>query len=262
MSRWIVTNVPSWLLLAGLVIGITAAAMTVHAYVRRRFPRLAEGEHNDIAKTGFGVVGPVYGFMIGFIVASLWGQVGAADQVVRTEGASAAQMARELHVFAKADGDRLREGLLSYERAALAEWPEAANGRAAPEAEKALADLHSAYDNIQPTDDKQRNALTSSRASLKQLGLSRTERLVMARTNIGPPLSLWAVILLTSVLVLGFAVIIGEKQVRMHRAMVAAVSVLVAVLLFLVTELAFPFHGEMGTSPEPLRAASEVLQAH
>jgi Protein of unknown function (DUF4239) len=93
-----------------------------------------------------------------------------------------------------------------------------------------------------------------------QLETSRTERLVMARTNIGPPMSLWGVIFLTSGLVLGFAVIIGEKQVRMHYAMVAAVSVLVAALLFLVMELAYPFHGEMGTTPEALRMATEVAQ--
>jgi hypothetical protein len=42
--------------------------------------------------------------------------------------------------------------------------------------------------------------------------------------------------------------------------MVAAVSVLVAVNLFLVTELAHPFLGEMGTSSEPLREAISSLE--
>jgi hypothetical protein len=49
----------------------------------------------------------------------------------------------------------------------------------------------------------------------------------MARTNTGPPLSLWGVIFLTSGLVLAFAVVIGDAQARMHYAMVAAVGVLV-----------------------------------
>jgi hypothetical protein len=260
MTRWIVTNVPSWLLFAVLVVGITAGTIAALAYVRRRFPQLADGAHNDIARSGFGVVGPVWGFMIGFIVSALWGQVGAADNVVRMEGAAAVQIARELSAFNQADSDRIRERLLAYEHAAIDEWPEAINGHAAPEAEAALVDLHSAFDGIQPADEKQRRAVTSSLDSLKQLGSSRTERMVMARTNIGPPMSLWGVIFLTSGLVLGFAVIIGEKQVRMHYAMVAAVSVLVAALLFLVMELAFPFHGEMGTSPEALRVATEAAQ--
>jgi hypothetical protein len=256
-----VSNVPSWLLLAALAVGIAAATAAVLTYVRHRFPHLAEGEHNDVAKVGFSVVGPVYGFMTGFIVVVLWGQVNAADQVVRTEGASAVQLVRDLNVFDKADSDRIRQSLLEYERSAVAEWPQAANGRTAPEAENALARLYTAYEVIQPGDDTQRSFLASSLASLKQMSLSRTERLVMARTNTGPTLSLWWAILLTSVLVLGFAVVIGEAQARMHYAMVAAVSVFVAVILFLITELAHPFVGEMSTSPEALRAVIEVLEA-
>jgi hypothetical protein len=62
VSRWIVSNVPSWLLLAALVIGIGVGTVAVLAYVRRRFPGLAEGTHNEIAKVGFSVVGPVYAF--------------------------------------------------------------------------------------------------------------------------------------------------------------------------------------------------------
>jgi hypothetical protein len=260
MSRWIVTYIPSWLLFAVLLIGITVGTIGALALVRRRFPRLADGAHNDIAKSGFGVVGPVWGFMIGFIVSALWGQVGDADTVVRAEGAAAVQIARELSAFEQADGDRIRERLVAYEQAAIDEWPEAINGRATPAAENALAELHSAIDSVVPADDKQRGAATSARDSAKQIGASRTERLVMARMNTGPPLSLWAVIFLTSGLVLGFAVIIGERQVRMHYAMVAAVSLLVAALLFLVIELAFPFHGEMGTTPEALRIATEVAR--
>lgn len=73
MSRWLENNVPSWLVLTGLVVVITGSAIAVQMYVRHRFPELAEGEHNDVGKTAFSVIGPVYGFFIGFIVASLWG---------------------------------------------------------------------------------------------------------------------------------------------------------------------------------------------
>jgi hypothetical protein len=69
------------------------------------------------------------------------------------------------------------------------------------------------------------------------------------------------VILLTSGLVIGFAVILGETHVRMHFVVAAAVGALVGTILFLLTELSHPFLGEMGTSPEPLRAVIEVVQS-
>ncbi len=251
---------PSWLLFGVLVVVIMGGGVAALTYVRRRFPHLAEGAHNDIAKSGFGVVGPVWGFLIAFIVGALWGQVGDADQLVRTEGSAAIGIAGELPAMADSDADRVRASLLAYEHAALDEWPQAVDGRTTPAAREAFDDLQSTLAGVKPNGDNQRNALSSAQDSLKQIGTVRTQRIIMARTNTGPPLSLWAVIFLTSALVLGFAVIIGEKQVRMHYAIVAAVGALVAALLFLVIQLAFPFHGEMGTTDEPLRAAVEVTQ--
>ncbi len=62
---------PSWLLFGVLVVVIMGGGVAALTYVRRRFPHLAEGAHNDIAKSGFGVVGPVWGFLIAFIVGAL-----------------------------------------------------------------------------------------------------------------------------------------------------------------------------------------------
>ncbi|WP_432145873.1 hypothetical protein [Streptomyces sp. bgisy084] len=259
VTRWIVINIPSWLLLAGLVVVIAGGTAVVQALVRHRVPRIKQGKQNEIAQFLFPVIAVVYGFLIGFIVLALWGQVNTADQTTRTEGAMVAQLARGREVFGKAESARIRQSLLAYGRAAAAEWPSAAAGGTTPEAENALNRLHSTYESIRPRDDTQRAFLTSSIASLKELSVARTERLLEARTNIGPPLSLWLAVLLTSGLVLGFSATFGSEQALIHYGMVAAVSVLVATNLFLVTELSYAFLGEFATSPEPLRAAVEVL---
>ncbi|MFG2208800.1 hypothetical protein [Streptomyces sp. NPDC048638] len=261
MTRWIVINLPSWLLLAGLVVGIAGGTAAVQAFVRHRFPHLKQGEHNEVAQYVFPVVAVVYGFLIGFIVLALWGQVNSADQTTRAEGAAAVQMARGRAVFGKAESARIRQGLMEYGRAAAAEWSHAASGRPTPEAEKALDHLHNAYEHIKPRSDTQRAFLTGSLASLRDLTLARTERLLEARSNVGPPPSLWMVIFLTSGLVLGFSVLFGSEQARMHYGMVGAVSVLVAANLFLVAELSYPFLGEFATSPEPLNAMVESLSS-
>ncbi|MFE6742707.1 bestrophin-like domain [Streptomyces tubercidicus] len=259
MTRWIVINLPPWLLLAGLVVVIAGGTAIVQALVRHRIPRVKQGEQNEIAQFLFPVIAVVYGFLIGFIVLALWGQVNTADQTTRTEGAMAAQLARGHEVFGTAESARIRQSLLAYGHAAVAEWPSAAVGQSTPEAENALSRLHRTYESIRPRNDTQRSFLTSSVASLKELSIARTERLLEARTNIGPPLSLWMAILLTSGLVLGFSATFGSEQALIHYGMVAAVSVLVATNLFLVTELSYAFLGEFATSPEPLRAVVEAL---
>lgn len=122
MSWWIVNYIPSWVLLTGLIVLIAGGAALLQRYVRRRFPVLNGDAHNDVTKFTYGFIGFVYAFFIGFVVSSMWGQNNAADGNARAEGAAAAQMARDAVVFDTADKDRIRQSLLTYEHAAIAEW--------------------------------------------------------------------------------------------------------------------------------------------
>ena len=50
MTAWLVTAIPSWLLLIGLVGLVAGGAVLIQRTVRRRFPALAIGDHNDVTK--------------------------------------------------------------------------------------------------------------------------------------------------------------------------------------------------------------------
>ena len=169
LSRWILSNVPSWLVLPGLVVLVAGGAVLVQMYVRHRFPRLKGGEHNDATRFAFGVVGFVFAFFTGFVVSAMWSQLNSAAAKARTEGAAAVQMARDLTVFDKADSDRIRQSLLEYERAAVAEWPTAASGHSFPEAENALKRLYTAYEEVQPRTDTQKTFLGTSFTNLDKI---------------------------------------------------------------------------------------------
>ena len=42
MSRWILINVPPWLVFLGLIVLVAGGAVLVQMYVRHRFPRLKD----------------------------------------------------------------------------------------------------------------------------------------------------------------------------------------------------------------------------
>jgi hypothetical protein len=258
VSHWLVSNVPPWLLLLGLIVLVAGGAVLLLLYVRHRFPQIKGGEQNDVTMFAFGFVGFVFAILVSFVVSALWGQISSADAEARTEGAAGLQLAADLTVFDKADSDRIRQNLLEYERAAVAEWPVFASGGSYPEARNALARLYTAYEEVRPRNDIQTKFLDASFSNLNNLRQARTERIIQARTDVGPPWSLWVVILLTSGLLLGCAIIYGVGKPAMHYSMVASLGVLVAAELFLVLELSHPFIGEIGVSAEPLR---EVIQA-
>jgi Protein of unknown function (DUF4239) len=261
VSHWLVSNVPSLLLLLGLTVLLAGGAVAVQYLLRRRFPKLRGEAHNDVTRFAFGVIAFVYAFFIGFVVSAMWGEITTADANVRTEGAVGVQLAKNLTVFNPEDRDRIRASMLEYERAALTEWPLAAAGQSYPEADIALDSLFTAYTQVKPGNEIQKTVLANSISGLDTIAQARTERVLQAATDTGPPLSLWAVIFVTGGLVLGCAVIYGVEAPFMHYSMVVTVAVLVAANLFLVMQLAHPYIGDIGTSPEPLRQVVRVLEA-
>jgi hypothetical protein len=256
MSQWLVTHVPSGLLLFGLIIVVTGGAALTQAFLRRRFPALTGDTHNDVTKFTYGFIGFVYAFFIGFVVSAMWGQVNTADGNARAEGAAAVQMARDSNVFEPVDRDRIRQALLAYEQAAVAEW---AKGERSPEADATLDRVYTAYGQTQANTDAQKTLLATSYSNLDKISQARTGRIFTAREDYGPPWPLWAVIFLTSGMVLGTAIIYGVERAGLHYPMVAIVGVIVASNLFLILELAHPLVGEISTSSDPLQEAVSVL---
>ncbi|PRC41984.1 hypothetical protein C6A85_000000112835, partial [Mycobacterium sp. ITM-2017-0098] len=225
--------------------------------VRRRFPFLAAGEHNDVTKFTYGFIGFVYAFFVGFVVSSMWSQINTADGNARTEGAVSVQMAMDLEVFDQADRDRVRQSLLDYTNAAITEWNQDLGYSA--EAQNALGKLRTAYQEVRATTETQKAHLSTSNSNLDKLSQARTVRLLAAREDSGPPWALWAVILLTSSMVLGTVIIYGVEKPAMHYPMVAVVGLVVASNLFLIIELSHPYIGDLATSPDPLNAAVWML---
>jgi hypothetical protein len=258
MSWWIVNYIPSWVLLTGLIVLIAGGAVLTQRYVRRRFPVLKGDAHNDVTKFAYGFIGFVYAFFIGFVVSSMWGQNNTADGNARAEGAAAAQMARDAVVFDGVDKNRIRQSLLTYEHAAIAEWSHAGNSRS-PDADTALARVYQAYDGVAAKTDTQKTLLATSFSNLDKISQARTVRLLTAREDAGLPWPFWAVIFVTSSLVLGTVIIYGVEKPILHYPMVAIVAVIVATNLFLVVELAHPYVGAVSTSSDPLQEVVAVL---
>ncbi|MBY0287762.1 MAG: DUF4239 domain-containing protein [Mycobacteriaceae bacterium] len=259
ISQWLVANLSSWMLLLGIIVVVAGGAILIQVFVRRSFPSLQGEEHNDVIKFAFGVVGFVFAFFLGFVVSAMWGQIGDADGRVRTEGAAGVQLVRTVTVFDPPDEDRIRKALLEYQQAALVEWREIAQGGSYPDADDAFTRLYAAYEEVQARTDAQKTILSTSFGNLDSVGQARTQRLAQAQTDDGPPWSLWAVIWLTSGLLLGCAIIYDVKKPATHYTMVAILGVLVAVNLFLVAELSHPFIGEIGTTSEPLQQVVQQL---
>jgi hypothetical protein len=258
MSWWLVSHIPSGVLFIGLIVVIAGGAALIQWYVRKRFPALKSDEHNDGTRFTYGFIGFFYAFFIGFVVNSMWGQNNAADDKAHAEGAAAVQMARDAVVFEAPDRDRIRQSLLTYEHAAIAEWSQAENHRSTA-ADIALARLDKAYDGVAATTDRQKTLLSTSFSNLDKISQARTVRLLTAREDAGLPWSLWAVIFLTSTMVLGIVIVYGVEKPILHYPMVAIVAIIVATNFSLILQLAQPYAGDVSTTSDSLHEVVAVL---
>lgn len=248
---WLITNVPSWLLLTALVVLVTGGATVIGMFLRRRFPQLRTDEHNDALKFAYGVIGFVYAFFVGFIASGLWSQVTVADALVRSEAAAGVQIARDRFAFDKADAERILIALRNYEMAARAEWPLAARGEDSQAADLELKQLYRTIQDVKPSNDIQKTFLSTTISNLEKMSSARTERLNQANNHQGARWPLWVVILVTSGLVLGAATTYGVESSRLHHAVVLTVGTMVAVNLFLILDLSYPYLGDISTPPAP-----------
>jgi hypothetical protein len=105
------------------------------------------------------------------------GQINTADANARAEGATAVQLATDASGFDQADADRIRQDLVRYTNAAIAEWDQEGNRRA-PTADAALAQLYATYDQVKAVTDRQNSLVASAYANLDKLGQARTVRLL------------------------------------------------------------------------------------
>ena len=251
LGLWLITTIPSWLLLSSIVILVAGGATIVGLLVRRSFPMLRTDQHNDALKFAYGVIGFVYAFFVGFIVSGLWSQVATADNLVRAEVAAGVQIARDRFAFNPADQQRILNNLREYEQTARAEWPLASRGKFSADADRALKQLYTTVREIQPETDAQKTFLSTTVSNLEAMSEGRTERLSQAKTHQGISWPLWLVVGLTSSLVVAAAVTYGVESARLHHTVVITVSGLVAVILFLVLDLSFPYLGDIATPPPP-----------
>ena len=77
---------------------------------------------------------------------------------------------------------------------------------------------------------------------------ARRERMVEAEEGI--PAVLWAVLVLGGTITVGFTYLFGLESTWSHRLMVAAVAGLIALVLFTVGSLEYPFAGGTRVGPE------------
>jgi phosphotransferase system glucose/maltose/N-acetylglucosamine-specific IIC component len=91
MAGVLMTYWSAWTVGLLLILVFPAIAVLAQIGIRRAWPRLAEGEHNDVAGFIIAVVGVIYAVLLAFVVIVSWEKFNSAESVVGEEAARATE---------------------------------------------------------------------------------------------------------------------------------------------------------------------------
>ena len=250
MARSILA-LPTWLIGVLLVIVLPAVALAIQWGIRRRWPALAKGQHNDVVGFIIAVVGVIYAVLLAFVVIVTWETFDGAEEVVGQEASALRSIYRESIAFPGNTQERLHVLVLEYaENVTSFEWPGMARGQQGDDRVGAVLDQFAAAISQAPvTTPNQQEFVGAEAERLSQLVSLRSQRLDYV--NQGIPGVLWIAMIVGAIVTVGFALMFGLEQAGLHSVMVGSLSALVGVLFFVAVTINYPFSGEVSVETAP-----------
>lgn len=247
-----------WIIVVALV--AVAAALAGLVLAQRRVPFSVRESHNSHTAAMFGALYVVYGLMVGFSAYLVAFQFDAAQQTVENEANSVEEIYR---LAEQLPGQERREiqGLAeSYARTVVEEgWPLMEQGRSSSRAEEISDELRSNVMNFEPESDAEQAIYAQALTLVQDFDEYRSLRLLEVREGI--PSILWIVLVVGGVTTVGFTYLFGMKTPHLHVLMVAAFTLVLALVLFTIRALEYPFDGIVQVGPDAFEAFLDQIQA-
>jgi hypothetical protein len=249
-------------LLALLTVGLSVGTALLGMWLVRRSVLVSTLEaHTEVAGFVYAVVGVVYSVLLAFVVVAVWQEHSEALKDAEAEASAIVDLSRLSSALSPEDGQRVRTALLRYTETALgAGWAALRAGSSQePAALSAAAEgLWNAY--LQTNPEGVRGAAAYGE-SLHNIDEARDARRRMHGLAIGtlPPV-LWAVLLVTGGLTVGFTFLFGVRNARAQAVMTTVLASAIGLELLLIVALDNPFAGDAALPPIALEAAHSRVQ--
>jgi hypothetical protein len=243
------------------VLAVALVAVAGLGAVQRLVPASLRREHNDVAGFIYAVVGVIYAVLLALMVIAVWEEHEVARATVREEANGLADVFWLAHSLPEPEGPRLQELARSYAAVvAEEEWPlMARGGGSSPEAWALMDEMRLGVQGLEVRTQADRVLFEHALEHVDELADARRARMVEAEEGI--PAVLWAVLVCGGVITVGFTYLFGLENTWSHRLMVAAVAGLIALVLFTVGSLEYPFSGGARVGPEAFELVLRGFEA-
>ena len=245
----LLTYLPAWLLCFLMVAIYVALSIAGLIIIRKFYPHYKCKLHNDIAGFIFATLGVIYAVLLAFTVIITWQDFDKAQDVTVNEANCIASLYRDATPFPVGLQAQLKGELVAYVKTIISEeWQMMAQGQRSENVQKIQEKLWKLYAGFQPKNETQKIFLAESVQKLSQAGEMRRQRIVYAGRGIHP--LLYFVLFAGSLITIAFTMLFGTENIIPHLIMTSLLAAMIAITLFTVIALDYPFTGNISIQPD------------
>jgi len=202
-----------------------------------------------------------YGVLLAFVIFVVWGQFEDTKAGVAREANALSDAFRLGQGLPEPGRHQIMELSRGYARVVVGEeWD--STGRAdesvqSPRAWKFLDDLWRAVRETEPRTPAAQAQYTQLLSEMHDISSERKLRLLAAREGI--PSLMWVVLVVGAMVTVAFTLFFGVKSFRSQVAMTAALAGTIALNLFMIAAIDYPFTGDVRVSSEAFQQSLEVM---
>jgi hypothetical protein len=214
----------------------------------------------DAASALYATIGMVYAILIAIAAIAVWEPRSEAAQSVDLEATSLTEAAWSASDLSAADASKVRGLVLSYlAEASGPEWSTLRDHRTGDAAtDGAFARLRMQVAAIRPATDRETAAYQAVSAQVSVAAGARRARLAVA--GAGMPGLLWPTLIIGGLVSILFLYLFGLDRTFPNGLMMAVVGGMIALLLFVIYQVEFPFSRAFAVSPASLISALDQVQ--
>lgn len=251
---WVGERVNTVLQAAAIIALCIGAALVGQILVRRLVEQDLLSRHTAVAGIVYATLAVVYGVILGQVVIAAWNDYVDAQAAVQEEANSLVNLHRLAAPWPAAERDATRQALVAYAQDVVAnEWPALRRGEsiAVPGGYPPMLAIWDAYQSITDAEIRGSVEFATSMSELVNLESARGLRLFVSEQPL--PQLLWAALIAGAVITVAFSYLLAVESQILQSMMLSALAGLIALLLFLVHTLEYPFIGDSGIEPEPFQ---------
>jgi hypothetical protein len=252
-------DIPTWLL-GILIVGLSALLpMLGLVLVHRLVPLDVRRTQNDIAGYISNIAAFVYAVLLAFLAVAVWQDYGSAQATVQLEANAASDVFRQAEAYPEPLRRRTRDAIRTYvEMVARDEWKLMAKGRLSEAAWLTLENTHREILQFEPRTAREQLVHRQQLVDMSRLLDQRRNRLYAAGSGLNAVA--WSVILIGSVLIIGYSYFMGTGNFRAHVGMTGLLGGSIGLVFFLIVAMDYPFRGDIGIKPEAFLQIRENIR--